>query len=115
MQCIKCGSKDCPKSGFVHGRQRYVCKKCNYHFTVTLKSNAFTVDVKQQALNMYLEGLGFRAIGRCLQVSHVSVYRWIRAFGQQAPALASHTAIDVVEIDELHTYIGHKKTIVGHG
>ena len=115
MDCNKCDSTDCPKSGFVHGRQRYVCKKCGYHFTVTLKSNAFAKEVKQQALHMYLEGMGFRAISRLLGVSHVSVYRWIRAFGQQAPALASHTAIDVVELDELHTYIGHKKTIVGCG
>jgi hypothetical protein len=62
---------------------------------------------------MYLEGTGFRAIGRILQVSHVSVYRWIKAMGQQAAALESHTAIEVVEMDELHTYIGHKKTSVG--
>jgi transposase len=115
MDCIKCDNKDCSKSGFVHGRQRYVCKKCGYHFSVRLKSNAFAVDVKQQALNLYLEGMGLRAIGRHLQVSHVSMYRWIRAFDQQAPALESHTAVDVVEMDELHTYIGDKKTIVGCG
>jgi transposase len=115
MECIKCGSSDCPKSGFVRGRQRYVCKKCNYYLTVNLKSSAFAVDIKQQALNMYLEGMGFRAIGRCLQVSHVSVYRWVRTFGQQVPPLESHIAIDGVEVDELHTYIGHKKTIVGCG
>ena len=113
MDCNKCNSTDCPKSGFVHGRQRYICKKCKYHFTVKLKSSAFAKDVKQQALNMYLEGMGFRAIGRILQVSHVSVYRWIRAFGQQAPALASHPAIDVVELDELHTYISYKKLLLG--
>ncbi|WP_394351945.1 IS1 family transposase [Rhodocytophaga rosea] len=109
MDCIKCDNKNCPKSGFVHGRQRYVCKKCGYHFTVSLKSSAFRVDVKQEALHLYLEGMGLRAIGRHLQVSHVSVYRWIRAFGQQTPALESPSAIDVVEMDELHTYIGHKK------
>jgi transposase-like protein len=114
MDCIKCDSKDCPKSGFVDGRQRYECKRCQYHFTVKLKSGAFAVDVKQQALNLYLEGMGFRAIGRHLQVSHVSVYRWIRAFGQQTPPLASHTAIDVVEMDELHTYtLVVKKLLLG--
>jgi transposase-like protein len=103
------------KNGIVRGLQRYQCKGCGYNSTVTHKSTAFSAHIKQQALNMYLEGLGFRAIGRCLQVSHVSVYRWIKAMGQQAAALESPSAIDVVEMDELHTYIGHKKTIVGFG
>jgi len=71
-----------------------------------LKSTAFADSIKEQVLQMYLEGMGFRAIGRVLGMSHVSVYRWIRAFGQRAAPLASHQAIDVVELDELHTYIG---------
>ena len=74
----------------------------------------FPPAVKAQALRLYLEGNGFRAIGRLL-ISHVSVYRWIRAQGEQTAALQAHKGIDVVEIDELHTYVGHKKTIAGSG
>ena len=33
--------------------------------------------------------------------------------GQQAAALQSPLAIDVVEMDELHTYIGNKKLLLG--
>ena len=115
MVCSKCGHEKIIKNGIVRGLQRYQCKNCGYNYTVAHKSTAFSTDVKQQALHMYLEGAGFRAIARQLQVSHVSVYRWIKAMGQQAAALESPSAIDVVEIDELHTYIGHKKTIVGSG
>ena len=115
MACSKCGDEKMIKNGLVRGLQRYQCKKCGYNYTVAQKSTAFSDDVKQEALNMYLEGAGFRAIARILQVSHVSVYRWIKAMGQQASALHSPSAIDVVEMDELHTYIGHKKTIVGSG
>ena len=115
MRCSKCSSATITKNVIVRARQRYHCKTCGYNFTVELKSSAFPIYIKQQALQLYLEGNGFRAIARVLKVSHVSVYRWIRKMGEQATALQSHPGIDVVEIDELHTYIGHKKITVGCG
>lgn len=36
-----------------------------------------------QAVELYLEGLGFRSIDRFLKVSHVMAYNWIRVFGQK--------------------------------
>ena len=66
-------------------------------------------------MELYLEGLGFRSIGRLLKVSHVAVYNWIKAFGEQLESLRSDHAIGVVEMDEMHTYIGSKKTIAGYG
>ena len=115
MHCVKCSSETLRKNGIAHFGQRYLCKDCRYTWTVELKSTAFADSVKEQALQLYLEGMGFRAISRVLGMSHVSVYRWIRAFGERAVPLASHQSIDVVEIDELPTYIGHKKTIAGSG
>jgi transposase-like protein len=38
----------------------------------------YSEDVKLQALAMYLEGLGFRSIGRLLSCSHTAAYYWIR-------------------------------------
>ena len=64
---------------------------------------------------MYLEGLGFRSIGRILKVSHVSVYNWIRSFGKIVESLRSSKTPEIVEIDELHSYIGNKKTTAGYG
>ncbi len=59
---------------------------------------------------------GFRAIGRFLEVSHVAVYYWIKSFGK-AVELVRNTAteVKVVEMDELHSYVGHKKTTAGSG
>ena len=37
--------------------------------------------LKRKALQFYLEGLGFRSIGRFLGISHVSVCQWIKQFG----------------------------------
>jgi transposase len=73
------------------------------------------MSVKRQALQLYLEGLGFRSIGRFLGVSHVSVQKWIRKFGSELEDLKSENEISIVELDEMHTYIGNKKTTVGSG
>lgn len=35
------------------------------------------------AKNMYLEGLGFRAIDILLGISHQTAYRWVRQTGKQ--------------------------------
>ena len=97
------------------GRQRYKCHDCGYNYSVQLKSTASPDSVKRQALQLYLEGLGFRSIGRYLGVSHVSVYNWIKKFGQELEDLKSENKISIVELDEMHTYIGNKKNIVGSG
>ncbi|AKB26729.1 Mobile element protein [Methanosarcina siciliae C2J] len=66
-------------------------------------------------MQLYLEGLGFRSIGRFLGVSHVSVQKWIKKFGQEIEELKSENEISIVELDEMHTYIGNKKNIAGSG
>lgn len=115
MNCPKCQNHNIRKDGKVKGKQRLNCKDCNYHFTVEKKSTAASELVKKNALLLYLEGLGFRSIGRYLEVSHVSVYKWIKHFGEKLDSIRSAQELQVVELDELHTYICQKKTIVGYG
>jgi transposase len=115
MNCPRCKSSTHNKNGLVGGRQRYKCHDCGYNYTVEIKSTASSVSVKRQALQLYLEGLGFRSIGRFLGVSHVSVQKWIKKFGQDLEELKSENEISIVELDEMHTYIGNKKNIAGSG
>ena len=115
MDCPRCKSTTHKKNGLVGGRQRYKCHDCGYNYTVEIKSTAFSTSVKKQALQLYLEGLGFRSIGRFLGVSHVSVQKWIKKFGKELEALKSENEISIVEMDEMHTYIGNKKNIAGSG
>ena len=68
---------------------------------------------KRLTLQMYLEGLSFNSIGRILKVSYVSVSKWIKKYGQQAEEFSSNQEIQVMELDEMHSYIGSKKTIFG--
>ena len=58
-----------------------------------VKINCFLTSVKRQALQLYLEGLGFRSIGRFLGVSHVSVQKWIKKFGQELEDVKSENKI----------------------
>ncbi len=115
MKCPKCKSPEYTKAGKAKNKQRYKCKKCNYMYTVQLKSTAVPSEIKRIALEMYLEGLGFNSIARILKVSHVSVQKWVRKFGNQVDDLKSNKEIKIVEIDEMHTYIAKKKTIAGFG
>lgn len=113
--CPKCKSTNRVKNGVINKLQRYRCKDCAYDYTVAQKSTGVSVAKKRLALEMYLEGLGFRSIGRILKVSQVSVMNWIRAFGKAAESIRSEKEIVVMEIDEMHSYIGSKKTISGFG
>ncbi|OAV72843.1 Transposase [Bacteroidales bacterium Barb6] len=115
MNCPKCSRERRVKSGILKGRQRYKCKECGCNYTVELKSAAKPALMKKQALQLYLEGLGFRSVGRFLNVSHVTVYEWIRSFGLQEKMLQLEAKeIETVEIDERHSY-ANQKTTVGYG
>ena len=80
MNCTRCKSENKVKRGIIKGRQRYTCKDCGYNYTVERNSiyRSKPDSMKRQALQLYLEDLGSRSIGRILQVSHVSVYNWIK-------------------------------------
>jgi transposase-like protein len=73
MNCPKCNSSNHKKNGIVGERQRYKCSDCGYNYTVELKSTAFSTSVKRQALQLYLEGLGFRSIGRFSMKVHEEI------------------------------------------
>jgi len=116
MNCPKCNCSKSVKSGKIKYRQRYKCKECGCNYTVEIKSTARPKSQKKQALHLYLEGLGFRSIGRILGVSNVSVLNWIRDFGKKVQELNSDSQeIEMVEVDEMHSYIGSKKTTAGYG
>ena|ERR1700722_2047628 len=115
MKCPKCQSENYVKDGVVKGKQRYQCKHCSFRFTVEYKAG-ITPYMKRLALMLYLEGLGFRSIGRILGVSDVAVLKWIKIFGLKAGHLPEiKQDIEQVEIDEMHSYVGSKKTKNGSG
>ena len=114
IECPKCSKQNCVKDGFVKQKQRYKCKECRYRHTVKHRKGTATPEIKRQALHLYLEGLGFRSIGRTLRFSNVAVLNWIKSFGEQIKNVKSTKIIEKIEMDEMHTYV-RKKIINGSG
>ena len=115
MKCPRCKSDEKIKDGIVKQKQRYKCKECGFRYTVASGSGAKPLYLRKVALQLYLEGLGFRSIGRVLGVSNVTVINWIRAFGEQVAELKGSEQVIYAEMDEMHTHVGQKKTINGYG
>ena len=63
----------------MNGKQRYRCKSCGFNYTTGFRGKP--IELRQRALQLYLDGLGFRAIGRIVGVSNVTVLNWVRAYG----------------------------------
>ena len=45
----------------------------------------------------------------------MTILNWIRAFGEELPSIKTKTPVQIMELDEMHSYIGSKKTIAGYG
>ena len=112
-ECPRCKSKDIWKSGFTKGRQRYECKECFYHFSQE-KLKGFSVEIKAKAIQLYLEGLGLRAIGRFLGVSQVSIMNWVKSSGELVQ-MKPPDKVEVVECDEMCITLGQKNEKFGYG
>ena len=115
MKCYKCQSENKVKAGFTRGLQRYKCKDCGCFFSVEQKSDVKSTEQKRLALEMYLEGMGFRAIGRVLKISYGTVYQWVKKWGESVSLPKSEEPIEIVELDEIHSYVQNKKTTAGAG
>ncbi|MBK9925628.1 MAG: hypothetical protein IPP66_10080 [Anaerolineales bacterium] len=57
-----------------------------------------------------MEGNSFRSIQRLLRVNHQSVANWVKAYSEQLPNAQVPEKPKVVELDELFTFVGKKKT-----
>ena len=83
--CPKCQHEQSTKSGIVKNRQRYRCKQCNYNFSVGKAGKQIESYYVIKALQLHIEGVGYREIERLLGISHVTVMNWVKKWGIQAP------------------------------
>jgi transposase-like protein len=103
------------KGGFNRtGSQRFQCQECRRQYTPEPRPLGYDDKTKEIALKLYLEGNGFRRIGRLLSVNHQSVVNWINAFHAELRAkklaLPVPGKVSTLEMDELFTFIGTKKS-----
>ena len=117
--CPKCRSKEYHKSGKAKGKQRYKCIKCGCHFTKS-EPRGMGIEIKLKAFALYREGMGFRAIGRLLKVSNVSVLKWIGNFGKEIEEKMSGQICEahkgeIIVMDELWHYTKKNDENYGYG
>ena len=91
------------------GSQRYKCRECQRIYTPDPKPLGYPEAIKREAVRLYLEGTNFRRIGRVLSVNHQTVVNWVNSYHGTLPASGPLPAPEVVELDELFTFVGSKK------
>jgi transposase-like protein len=115
-QCPHCQSAERQvKSGFNRtGSQRVQCQSCRRQYTPAPNPLGYDGKTREAALKLYLEGNGFRRIGRLLSVNHQTVANWVNSAHARLPAAESgetaSEAAGTLEMDELFTFVGAKKS-----
>ena len=107
LSCPKCRSENISKNGHNRGAQRYICKECRVTFSE--KPEKFSREVKKQAIEMVLNGVGIRKTARFVKSSHTSVVNWLRAAHKILKAVKKCEKIsetpDIIELDEIYTFV----------
>jgi transposase-like protein len=110
--CPHCHHASLVKAGRnASGSQRFQCKLCKRYTTLAPRLNGHPLDEHEQALRLLAEGNGLRSIGRLLHISHGTVINWINRYHAQIQSPPPRpTKSETIELDELFTYVGQKKT-----
>jgi predicted Zn finger-like uncharacterized protein len=100
------------KDGFTRaGSQRIRCMACRRRYTPERKTHGYPPELRAKALQMVVDGLNFRRIGRLLGIDHQTVSNWVTAAADRLPdAPPVPQTSETVELDELYTFVGAKKT-----
>ena len=112
MKCPKCGKEEKQhKVGKLpSGSQRYRCYLCGCKYTPEKKPYSYDEEFRKKAVQLYVDGMNLRRIGRQLGVHHQSVANWAKAHAEKLPDAPVPEKVDNAEMDELFTFIGDKKT-----
>lgn len=112
MKCPKCEQTERQvKSGRTGtGSQRYKCQLCGYRYTPDPKAQGYSDEIRLRAVQLYIDGGNLRRVARQLEVNHQSVANWVNAHAAQLPDAPLPAHVDTIEMDELPTFIEHKKT-----
>ena len=117
MQCPDCLSTEINKNGHKKGKQNLICVRCGRQFIEDYQPHrGYSKEVQRECLKMYVNGMGFRAIGRIKNLHHTTIINWVKQAGKLLPDFYEPEATpEVGELDELETFIGSKKIKPGYG
>ena len=111
--CQFCKSEKLVKNGVLYGRQRYLCRSCNKNFKKGIRRSKYSIDTRIKIIRSYINGVGFRAIGRIFEIPLTTVFDFIKRIGRKLEKidksnLSDKEIIEVLEADELFTYVKKK-------
>ncbi len=81
VRCPHCGSNWIRKDGHTRGEQIYKCGECNRKHSAGAKRHHFSERVKEQAVEMCIEGMSLSAAARVVGASVPTVSGWVKKRG----------------------------------
>ncbi|MFW0739972.1 IS1 family transposase [Flavobacterium sp. T12S277] len=111
IKCSFCNGK-CIKNGFQsNGNQRYKCCVCQKRQQSDYGYNAYKSNINQNIILFTKEGLGIRSTARILKISTTTLLKRIVSIARSIskPIISKGKTY---EVDELCTYIRHKKNYI---
>jgi IS1 family transposase len=110
FQCGHC-SGACTRIGKHSATQLYQCRACGKYQRSTYRNKACTPGVDGRITTYVREGCGIRSIARIIGISATTVVTRIKRIAARlGPAIIPKGR--VYEVDELATYVGHRKNRV---
>ncbi len=110
--CPKCGSQERQNRDGVTsaGSQRYKCMQCRCKYTPAPKARGYDLETRKKAIQMYVDGMNLRRIGRHLGLHHRTISLWVQAYAKEIEQVPTPAEVETAELDELFTFIGDKKS-----
>lgn len=114
VKCKKCGKDKVVKSGINKGIQRYQCRVCHTNFIEGDRRTNNNTEMKSLVALLYSQGKGsYGFIGKLLNKSRSTIYRWVKETALGLPDPVIDENIKEIEIDELWHFLNRKKTKYG--
>jgi len=118
LVCKGCGGDKLVKNGKnSSGKQKYKCKACFKTFSPGDNRLKHSAEKRLRVIKMVLEGVGLRSIERLENVSNPLIIYWIRHFSdiirkeiRQSEIPDDIKNIEILELDELFTYVKKNST-----
>ena len=112
-KCRTCGSKNIVRNGHnAYGNQQYHCHDCGDYRVLEPKSSDYSEEERQEIYRACHERVSMRGLERIFGVSRATVYNWLAQLIRDLPnmrdTLLSSQADDVLEFDEVWTYVYEK-------
>jgi transposase-like protein len=119
LHCPHCGQTEGQRKigRTASGRQRSSCKACRRKYIPVPKTRGYDPQLRRKAVQLAVDGVNYRRIGRLLGVTHQSVANWVAAHARSLPdpplpltgLTGDGSVLAVGELDELYTFAGAKK------